>query len=354
LKTSRQERQGKENASGSGDSFNSKENYRGCMKAKVSKKKVREQKMPKAADIEKAMTGEKEKPKLWFAQPEGPAHRRPEVIHSPEEIPGIRADLEAVPLRKPLKGKEAASWIYMGIPGLDDMFEKGIPRGSSVLIAGGAGSGKTIMCLQTLAYGCSKGDKCIFLSFEESEERLKQHMRDFGWDPDKYIKQGKLVLKRLDAFEIARSVEALLAKARGELLIDFEGIPGLLPKHFIPDRIVLDSLTAVAAAFVGKEEGYRSYISQLFRMLEKLGTTSFLVTETEQIPTVFSPRGVEEFLADGVIALYAVRKDSLRVNGVEVIKMRGTKHDKRLIPFNILQGKGIVAYPREEIFVTVG
>ena len=51
----------------------------------------------------------------------------------------------------------------------------------------------------------------------------------------------------------------------------------------------------------------RIYIEQLFRFLEGSGATSFLITETEQIPKIFSRSGVEEFLADGVIVLYNLK-----------------------------------------------
>jgi circadian clock protein KaiC len=278
-------------------------------------------------------------------------HRRPEKLHTLKEAKKISKKLKSIRLKA--EKKKPREWVQTGVPGLDEMFEKGIPKGASMLIAGGAGSGKTILCLQTLAYGCSKGEKGLYLSFEESEQRLIQHMRDFGWDPEPWIKKKILIIKRLDAFEIARSVEALLAKARGELMIEFEGIPGLIPKNFRPDRVVMDSLSAVAAGFVGKEESYRAYISQLFRMLESLGSTSFLITETEKLPDMYSSTGVEEFLADGIIALYGIRRDGLRVNGIEVVKLRGAKHEKRVIPFNIISGKGIIAYPHEEVFATL-
>jgi len=176
---------------------------------------------------------------------------------------------------------------------LDGLVEEGIPKGSSVLIAGGAGSGKTIMCLQILYNAAKKGEKCLYMSFEESRERLIQHMEDFGWNPRELEERGNLIIKQFNTFDIIRSVDALLAKARGELLIDV--MPVILPENFKPDRIVVDSLTAIASAFTGKRENYRSYIEQLFRFFEQIGATSFMITETAQIPTQYSPTGVEEF-----------------------------------------------------------
>jgi len=243
--------------------------------------------------------------------------------------------------------KSGKGYVVTGVPGFDELFENGIPRGSAVLLAGGAGSGKTIFSLQTLAYHASKGDKCFYMSFEESQDRLKQHMEDFGWDANKYLKSGNLKIQRYSPFEITRSVEAMLAKEKGELLIDLK--PVILPEGFKPDIIVLDSLTAVASAFTGKEDSYRIYIEQLFRFFEEMGSTSFLITETKQIPEIFSTTGVEEFLADGVIVLYNIKRENMRESAIEVLKMRGERHQKKIVAMQIT-GNGIIVYPGQEVF----
>ena len=251
-------------------------------------------------------------------------------------------------VRERKKAGEARGYFRTGVPGFDELLEHGVPRQSAVLVAGGAGSGKTILCLEILAKAAARGERCLYMSFEESEERLRQHMEDFGWEPEKLVRSGKLVLKRFNPFDITRSVEALLEKSKGELLIDVE--PIILPDGFRPDIIALDSLTAVASAFTGKEDSYRIYIEQLFRFFERIGATSFLITETKQIPTVFSSSGVEEFLADGVIVLYSIKRGNIRENALEVLKMRGEQHQKRIVAMQIVGGKGVVVYPEQEIF----
>jgi circadian clock protein KaiC len=239
-------------------------------------------------------------------------------------------------------------FMKTGIDGFDKLMEKGIPKGSDVLIAGGAGSGKTIMCLQILANAARNGKKSLYMSFEESESRLKSHMEDFGWNPFELEKKGNLMIKRLSSYEIARSVEALMAKERGDLLIDIE--PLILPPGFKPEIIVMDSLSSIASYFVGRSEQYRSYIEQLFRYFEKLGTTSFMIAETKQIPETFSPTGVEEFLADGVVVLYNIRKGDVRENAIEILKLRGAKHLKKIVAMQIIDKEGIVVYPEQEVF----
>ncbi|RME54157.1 hypothetical protein D6777_04695 [Candidatus Woesearchaeota archaeon] len=250
------------------------------------------------------------------------------------------------------KPKSKPQYIKTGIEGFDDLLEKGIPRGNTILIAGGAGSGKTIFCLQTMYNKAKKGHKCLYMSFEEPEERLKQHLRDFKMEPEKYIKKGLIKIQRFNPFDISRSVDALLTKAKGELLIDVE--PVLLPSGFKPDFIFLDSLTAIASAFTGKEDSYRIYIEQLFRFFEQMDATTFLITETEQIPKIFSPTGVEEFLADGVVVLYNFKRGIRRENAIEILKLRGANHEKKIVTMQILPGIGIKVFPQQEIYGDFG
>lgn len=240
--------------------------------------------------------------------------------------------------------------VKTGISGFDELLIDGVPQGSSVLIAGGAGSGKTIFCLQTLYNNALKGKKCLYISFEESKDRLVAHMKDFGWDAEKLIKKGNLKIVRISPFEITRNVDALLAKEKGELLIDVD--PVILPRGFEPDIIALDSLTAIASAFTGKEESYRIYIEQLFRFFEKSKATSFLITETEEIPRMFSKSGVEEFLADGVVVLYSIAHRNIRENAVEIFKLRGARHQRKIVSMRITN-EGIVVYPGQEVFMEV-
>lgn len=245
------------------------------------------------------------------------------------------------------KAQTTKKHILTGVPGFDELLDHGIPKGSAVLVAGGSGSGKTIFCLQTLMYHASRGEKCFYMSFEESEKRLIEHMTDFGWDPEKSIKQDKLKIQRLSPFGITRSVEAMLAKEKGELLIDLE--PVILPGDFEPDFVVVDSLTAVASAFTGAESSYRLYIEQLFRFFEERGSTSFLITETKQAPEIYSTTGVEEFLADGVIVMHNIERGDIRENAIEVLKMRGEKHQKKKVAMKITD-EGIVVYPSQDVY----
>ncbi len=256
---------------------------------------------------------------------------------------------EVIEKTKDYKKSVSQKWIRTGVKGLDELFTEGIPKGTSVLVAGGAGSGKTILCLEILNHATTNGEKGLYISLEESEFRLKKHMHDFGWEPENLEKKGLLKIRRAKPFIIAREVEALLAKEKGDLKMNVEEIGELVPKDFKPQWIVIDSLTALASAFKDEETTYRIYIDQLFKYLERLGATSFLISETEQMPTKFSKTGVEEFLADGVIVLYQIKHENIRENAIEVLKLRGGGHQKKIVAMQILSEKGVVVYPEQEV-----
>ena len=241
------------------------------------------------------------------------------------------------------------TWVKTNIPGFDALFEYGIPKENNILICGGPGSGKTIFCLQVAYEAAKRGEKTVYMSFEESEDHLRKHMRSFGWNPDELEKKGTLIIKRYDSFDISRQVEAMLERSKGELLIDVK--PLLFPKGFTPEWVVIDSISALSASFIGKEDVYRTYIDQLFRMLENLKTTSLLITESTNIPIRLSESGIEEFLADGVVVMYNTRVGEIRESGIEVLKMRGTKFDKRIVVFQITNS-GIQVYPDQVLYST--
>lgn len=236
------------------------------------------------------------------------------------------------------------------IPGFDELLSEGIPKGSSVLLCGGAGTGKTTFSLQLLNNAAIKKKTCLYLTFEEEPARLRAHMKTYNWDYLDHQNNGYLKIVKMDPFSISRSIEALLAKASGELVIDIDIIEGIIPKGFKPDIIILDSLSSVASAFLGREEGYRIYVEQLFNMFKKIGATSFMISEVEENANRYSRNGVEEFLADAVIVLYNIREKNVKVNAIEVLKIRGTDHKKKIVPFKIMKGRGIVVFPKETPF----
>jgi circadian clock protein KaiC len=241
------------------------------------------------------------------------------------------------------------TFVKTYVPGFDELIGEGIPSGSAVLVEGGPGSGKTIFCLTLAREMCAKGKKVLYMSFEEPEYRLKNHLKSFGADVEKFEKQGLLYVKRFNALDIARSVEALLSEAKKELLIEVQ--PVLIPTGFQPEIVLVDSLTSIGSAFSGEESRFRIYMEQLFRYLEGNKITSFLIRETAN-PTHIGGTFIEKgeavsFLSDGIISVYNVffKEGGYRKRAIEVIKLRGAEIDRKIVEFDIKKGKGTIIYP---------
>jgi len=248
------------------------------------------------------------------------------------------------------KTKRGAAYMKTGIPGFDELFAKGIGAGTNILISGGPGSGKTVFCLQTLYNNAVKGHPCLYVTFEESPEKLRGHMRKFGWDVDKVEGGTAFTIRKMNPFQIVRSVDALFKKAAERLPMELDGVPQIIPTGLKPYMIAIDSLSALSSAFGSKSEKYRIYIEQLFELFERLGATTFLITETEEEAYGrYSRAGVEEFLADGVFIMHNIKLKDLRLRGIEVLKMRGEQHESRIVPLKITSN-GITAFPEERIY----
>jgi circadian clock protein KaiC len=236
-------------------------------------------------------------------------------------------------------------YLKLGVPGFNSLCPDGIPVGNSVLVEGSPGSGKTIFCLNILKEMCKQGKKVLFMSFEEPEYRLKGHLKTFGVDVQKYEDKGLLHIKRFNALDISRSVEALLSEAKKELLIDVQ--PVLIPPGFDPDVVLIDSLTSIGSAFSGEENRFRIYMEQLFRYLEGHKITSFLIRETVtpgHTGNVMNSQGdAVSFLSDGIIVLYNLfYRNAPRKRGFEILKMRGSNVQRKIVECDIKNNHGLV------------
>lgn len=239
-------------------------------------------------------------------------------------------------------------YVRTGVDGLDKLFEHGIRRKNVTLIAGNPGSGKSIFSLQILNHAAENGEKCLYMSFEESPEALKSHMRDFGWDPDKHIENGNLVIKTYDPFNVSRTVEALFRKQSGELEIDTRPlIFGDLDQDEEQfDRVVMDSLSAVSAGFGADSKNYRLYVRELFNLFRDIGVTAFVIAESQTIPDQITESGQAEFLADGVILIYK----QMSSRGIQIYKMRGSNFDEKIAPMTIEGGLGLNVRHNDKFF----
>jgi len=235
------------------------------------------------------------------------------------------------------------------IPGFDELFaEGGIPQRNSVLVAGGTGTGKSTFCRQICYNLVTQGKHCMYVSFEESIEKIERSMSLFGWDAKKYVDSGQLLIQKINPLDILRMKFGSVSGSGSATELSYKIKPLIIPKDFNPEIIVVDSLTAVISASISKEKNYRVYLQQLFSFFEETGATSFLITETEPMPTRFSDTGIEEFLADGILVLYNIQRGDRRENAIEVLKMRYSNHQKKVFSLSI-SPQGIKVHPDRQV-----
>ncbi len=237
------------------------------------------------------------------------------------------------------------------IQGFDKLFQDGgIPKGNSVLVAGGPGTGKSTFCREICYNLISEGKHCMYVSFEENKDRVIKSMKNFGWDVKKYIENETLIIQKVNPLDILRMKFGSIGGSGSATELSYKIKPLVIPKDFHPEAIFVDSLTAIIAASVTKDKNYRVYLQQLFSFFEETGATSFLITETEPIPTRYSKSGIEEFLADGIVVLYNVKNKESRKNAIEIIKMRYAKHKKKIFLLEITE-KGIIVNPNKNLII---
>ncbi|MCU0851152.1 MAG: AAA family ATPase [Candidatus Thermoplasmatota archaeon] len=252
-----------------------------------------------------------------------------------------------------LQQKQEEIILKTRIPGFDELFsEGGIPKRNSVLVAGGAGTGKSTLCRQICYNLVTQEKHCMYVSFEESIEKIERSMVAFGWDAKRYVESGHLLIQKINPLDILRMKFGSVSGSGSATELSYKIKPLIIPKDFNPEVIVVDSLTAIISASISKEKNYRVYLQQLFNFFEETGATSFLITETEPLPTRFSETGIEEFLADGILVLYNIQRGDRRESAIEVLKMRYSNHQKKVFSMAIASD-GIKIFPERQVLLPI-
>jgi circadian clock protein KaiC len=242
------------------------------------------------------------------------------------------------------KGSMGVEKVATGIPGFDFIADGGLPRGRTVLVAGSAGSGKTIFANQFLAAGIRGADEHgVFVTFEERPEDIRRHFLSFGWDICQWEADRKWAF--VDASpEPTDEVFVVGDYDFGALLARIEHAV----RSVGAKRVVLDSIGAIFGQFA---DGQRVR-HELFRIacgLRELGVTAILTAERTEEYGAIARHGIEEFVADSVIILRNVLEEEKRRRTIEILKFRGTTHRKGEYPFTVMPKEGIIVIPLSAI-----
>jgi len=219
----------------------------------------------------------------------------------------------------------------------------GLPRGRTLLLEGGAGTGKTVLALQTLVNGARlEGEPGVFVSFEEQSRRIQANAAGFGWDLDDLQRRHLFFLDAQPTLDILQSgtfdLGGLLAALDAKI-------------HEIDARrIVFDSLDVVLAllpnALDVRREAYRLHDWLLAREL------TGIITAKQETSGHLPVAGSLEFLHFMVDAAAALRHEvvqGISQRSLRVIKYRGSSFDENDAPFTIAdRGLSIAYVPESE------
>jgi len=244
--------------------------------------------------------------------------------------------------------------ILTGIEGLDSLIEGGVPRGSLILLAGSPGSGKTVFGTKFLCKGAKDLDEAgIHVTFAESKETFVHNMsRHVGRDFERSLKNGKL--KVLDFITVKeKGVSAVLES----ILVEVEKAKA--------KRLVIDSYSAMAQAFVEKIEARIIVHSILGKLVRGLGCTTILISEVPRGQERIG-MGIEEFVTDGVILfkdidvhgesldgqIYPEQLEIRTARAMEIVKLRGTMRAQKRCIFTLKDGFQCFGPYRENLDMT--
>ena len=224
--------------------------------------------------------------------------------------------------------------VSTGISALDKLFAGGgYARGSTVLVSGTAGTGKTSLAAAFTEESCKRGERCLYLSYEESPGQLIQNMRSIGFDLERWTKKGllKIVSTRPAFFGLEMHLLDLY-----KILADFK-----------PTAVVIDPLTSLIGQ--AEESEIQSMLTRMIDALKSKGITGVftsLVSSTAQNDTS-GEIGVSSLIDTWIVVRELEENEGRRrIRGLYIVKSRGTGHSSDVQKM-IFSDDGIQLLPME-------
>ncbi len=215
--------------------------------------------------------------------------------------------------------------LSTGVPALDVMFGgKGYFRGSSILISGTSGTGKSSLSSHFVAAACARGERCVIFSFEESAEQIMRNMRSIGIDLKHWMDKG--LLRFHSVRPTTFGLEMHLVRIHKII------------KDFKPSVVVVDPVTALLHA--GTPHETRSILLRLIDFLKQEQITAILNTLTSGSNTLENTDIDISSLADAWLLLRDIESGGERNRGMYILKARGLSHSNQIREF-LLTSQGV-------------
>ena len=215
--------------------------------------------------------------------------------------------------------------IATGVPKLDAMLEgKGFYRGSTILVSGTAGTGKTSLAATFADAACKRGERCLYFAFEESPSQIIRNMGSIGIDLAKWVKKGLLHF---------HSARPSLYGLEMHLLTFHKVI-----NEFNPQVFIVDPISNLSAAGTATE--VKSILTRLIDYLKMKNITTFLTDLTHFIGSLEHTSEEISSLIDTWLLLRDIELNGERNRGLYILKSRGMAHSNQIQEF-LLTNQGI-------------
>ncbi|HZQ19031.1 MAG TPA: ATPase domain-containing protein [Terriglobales bacterium] len=240
--------------------------------------------------------------------------------------------------RKPSRDRAAAfdprTRLSSGIPGLDGLLNGGYFVGSTTVIAGISGVGKSVMGLQFISEGARRGERSLMLSLDEQVEQIERNAASVGIDLPELIKSGLVRAEYEPPQEI-------------EVDVHFHHIEELV-KEFKPKRVLIDSLSTYGSALGTGGRIFRDFFHALVALMKEHQIVAVYNHENPEMLGMNSMMGdfAMSSLVDNIILMNWIELgDSFRL-GLTVGKMRANPVDRITHECEIVNGEGMHVLPR--------
>jgi circadian clock protein KaiC len=205
--------------------------------------------------------------------------------------------------------------VSTGVPDLDAMMGgSGYFRGSSILLSGGAGAGKTTLASAFAASTCKRGESCIFFAFEESADQILRNMSSVGIDLQPFVDNGLLSIqaRRPTLFGIEEHLMAVVKQA----------------KRLTPKAVVIDPITNFLS--IGAAWEVKSLLTRVLDLLRGMGATVLLTGLTPGDGSVEKSEVGMSSMMDTWVALNHRMNGNVRQGYLYVLKSRGMAHSREV------------------------
>ena len=250
------------------------------------------------------------------------------TTHGTNEYPFLidAAGISVLPITSlGLQHEASLERISTGVAQLDEMLGgRGVYRGTTVLVSGTAGTGKTSLAAHFADAACRRGERCLYLSFEESPGQLMRNMRSIGLDLAPWVDQG--VLQFHSTRPSAYGLEMHLATLHK------------LVKGFQPRVVIVDPITTFLNSGTSREA--EGMLMRLIDFLKSQQITALFTSLTHGGDAIEATKSAVSSLIDTWLLVRDLESRGERNRGLYILKSRGMAHSNQIREF-LLTDRGV-------------